>query len=108
MFYASGGSFEVRGEAKAVRVLFLTPQDIISLYENRLFITKKELESYRSIRSNDRKLAVFEMTEIQKYENPAKLQKQITISGKRISEEEYRIIRSPTDYNEPFQLPTMI
>jgi len=60
LFYESGGQFRVVGEATIRTIEFLTPEEVIAKYGDRLFITKDELDNYRKLRCRppDRKLMV--------------------------------------------------
>jgi len=46
LFYVSGGSRQIVGEARIGQIEFLTPDQLLEKYEDRLFITREELRQY--------------------------------------------------------------
>jgi hypothetical protein len=94
LFYVSGSRSEIVGEATIEAVEFLTPDEIIARYENRLFITKEELDNYRKLRDRppDRKLIVLSLSKIRKYDRPRRMPKVVTMAGRTLSKDEYRQI----------------
>jgi len=96
IFYASGSRFEALGEATIKTIEFLTPEEIITKYENRLFITKEELDNYRNQRNRppEKKLMVLSLSNIKKYDRPRKTSKTVTMAGQTLSKTEYKKLLS--------------
>ena len=96
LFYASGGRFEVLGEAIVQVIEFLTPKEAAAKYEERLFITNEELENYRKQRGRPpgKKLLVLRLTNVIRYDKPHKLSKAVTMAGQTLTDIEYRKLLS--------------
>ena len=92
MFCVSRSGCEVAGEATIKALEFLTPSDLLSKYERRLFITKRELEEYRRERSSERKLMVLVLSRIMKFDVPLKLRSYVTMAGQTLTRAEYEKI----------------
>lgn len=96
LFYASGSRGEVLGEATIKAIEFFTPEEIISKYEDRLFVTKNELDDYRRRRNRplDKKLMVLSLSNITRYEKPFRTLKSLTMAGQTLSKTEYKKLLS--------------
>jgi len=92
LYYASGSQFEILGEATIKTIEFITPKEIITKYEKRLFITREELDNYRRLRSRplEKKLMVLSLSNIKKYDKPRKTSKAVTMVGQTLSKTEYK------------------
>ena len=91
IFYRSGGTRQLVGEAKIKDVRLMTPDLILGEFRDRLFITADELEQYRlrGDRPTERKLLVLLLSEIKKYRTPLKAPKVVTMAGCVLSRAEY-------------------
>ena len=89
LLYASASGRKVRGEGTVIKVEYLTPQQAISQYSQRLFISPKELDEYRGLRSPDIKLLVMMLENIKKYAEPIVLEKPLTMTGQKLSKKQY-------------------
>ena len=95
IFYASQGSKHIAGEAVIADIEFLTPEEIVSRYSTRLFITKGELEQYtkgQPLRSSDKPLFVAIMKRIKKYAKRVVFTGHITMTGSHVTLQYYRQI----------------
>ncbi len=92
LFYASGSRFEILGEATISNIEFLTPEETIKKYEERLFISKEELDNYRNQRDrpSEKKLMVLTLSNIKKYDSPLRTAKTVTMAGQTLSKTEYK------------------
>ncbi|MDD5235550.1 MAG: DUF365 domain-containing protein [Methanocellales archaeon] len=88
LIYVSGGKKEILGEGVITKIEFLFLDEILKEYEDRLFITKKELLDYSKDRKNKR-LLVLTVKNFEKYEPPIKYDKPITMTGKYMNFEEH-------------------
>lgn len=94
LFYASRSGRKVFGEGTVSKTEFLTPDETISQYGTRLFITSKELDDYRGARSKDKKLLVITLDKIRRYKEPIILEKYVTMAGQRLAKEQYASLMS--------------
>ena len=96
LFYASRNQYEVLGDAIIIAIESLMPDKIIFKYEDRLFITKEELDNYRIQRDRpaDRKLMVLILSNIKKYDRPHRMLKRVSMAGQTLSKEEYKKLLS--------------
>lgn len=98
VFYASGGSRQIVGEARIGQIEFLTPDQLLEKYEDRLFITREELRQYTTRqpgRTSSKPLFVGILKTIKKYTMPVLCQMPITMAGMTLTRDVYRsIIRS--------------
>lgn len=94
MFYASGGSYEVTGEATVRQVDLLSPADAVGRYRDRLFISKSELDDYtrKFLRPNGALMLVLVLAEIRRYKTPIKLPKPVTMAGLSLTKEKYETL----------------
>ena len=90
LFYESGGTFLLQGEAIVKQVEFLSPESIVSKYSSRLFISTRELQAYRANRPKERTLLVLSLTNATKFSKPIQLDKYITMAGQTLNKEEYK------------------
>ncbi len=95
LFYASGGSLEMRGEAIIRKIEFLTPRQMLSTYERRLFLTPAEVERYRGLRSPDQSLLVLTLFRIRRFKRPIKKAKYVTMAGETLTQEQYERMLGP-------------
>lgn len=78
--YQSGSNKSIVGEATIKKIEYLTVNECLSKYEDRLIASKNALSGYSAGRE-DKEALVLELTEIKKYEKEIKLYKPITING---------------------------
>lgn len=89
VFYASGGSLELLGEGTIKTLEFLIPEEIVSNYGKRLFISDDELIRYRGNRSAERKLLVVTLSQVHRFTKPVKTPKYVTMAGQTLDKEQY-------------------
>ncbi len=94
LFYASGGEFELLGDADIRTMQFVTPSEIVPKYRRRLFISQEELEKYRGSRSPERTLLVLELSGVRKFPKAIKMEKYVTMAGQTLDREQYRKVLS--------------
>lgn len=96
LFYRSGGSKEIVGEATITEMEYLAPDAAASKYGDRLFITKDELKRYvdQRDRPEGKKLLVFVLKDVRKYRKPFKMEKPITMAGLTVTKKVYKGITS--------------
>ncbi len=96
LFYSSRGLCEIVGEAKIGSLEYLTPEETVGKYRERLFITPDELAIYASRRNRapNSHLLVVVLKQIRKYRKRYKLDRPITMSGMDVTREKYHEIVS--------------
>ncbi len=97
LFYASHSSKEIVGEGKIDEMLFLTPEEALQKYGERMFLNEKELSEYtlqQPRRDSQKKMLVLVLSGIRRYSEPRKLKKPITMAGQYLTREEYKRILS--------------
>jgi len=95
VFYASGGSRQIVGEARIGQIEFLTPDQVLEKYEDRLFITREELRQYTARqpgRTSSKLLFVALLKTIKKYATPVRCEIPITMAGMTLTKDSYRSI----------------
>jgi len=100
LFYASRNIRKIVGEGIVQSVEFLKPKGILEKYRENLFLTAEELEEYRhhrSVRPATKKLLVVVLQNLMKYSKPVEPEKPITMTGRRVTEKEYRILRAQSN-----------
>ena len=98
LFYSSQEVKAIVGECTIDNFLILSPNEILSRYKDRLFLSEKEFKEYTkeggSLRRISKKLLVFELKAIKQYNTPVKSQRFVTVAGEYLVEEHYRSILS--------------
>lgn len=92
VFYASHGSKEIVGEGIIEAVEFLTPDEVLAKYDDKVFLNKEELREYvllQPCRTSSKKLLTLTLSKIRKYNNPIRIGKPITMTGQYLTKEEY-------------------
>jgi len=92
VFYASHGSKEVAGEGTIDRIEFLTPDEVLEKYGDKLFLNKEELTGYTTSqpkRTSSKKMLVFTLCKLRKYPPGIKYERPITMAGEYLTEEKY-------------------
>jgi hypothetical protein len=84
-FYQSGSNKIIVGEGKIEHTEFLSMDQILEKYANRLLTTEDELKDYSKGREDKRAL-VIEFTNLIKYEEEIKLLVPITMAGLYLTE----------------------
>ena len=93
IFYSSHEIHAYVGEGIVEKVEFLTPKETIQKYQDELFLTEYECNTYAREKNVSRFLVV-RFSEIKKYENPVKPKRFISMGGKYVSKSEYEQILS--------------
>lgn len=91
LLYASRSGSIIVGEAKVNNVEYLTADETASKYADRLFLTRDELERYRTMRNRapDKKMLVLELTGMKRYRTPLRSPKVVTMGGQTLTKEDY-------------------
>ena len=94
LFYRSGGSREVIGEATIGEMEFLEPGVLVAKYGERLFLSRDELVKYVNQREKPggKKLPVFVLKDSIKYPRPFKMKKSLTMAGLTLTKKMYQRI----------------
>jgi hypothetical protein len=93
VFYASHGSKEIVGDGAIESVEFLTPDEVLAKYDDKVFLNKEELKEYMLLqprRTSSKKLLTLNLSKIRKYRHPIRIEKPITMTGQYLSRDEYR------------------
>jgi hypothetical protein len=92
IFYASGKSKELIGEGVIDEIEFLTPDEVLSKYGNKVFLNEKELDKYVHLRPNrtsSKKMLTINFSKLRKYSHPIRTDKRITMAGQYLTKKEY-------------------
>jgi hypothetical protein len=92
VIYASHGSKEIVGEGLIESVQFLTPDEVLKKYGQKVFLNKEELIAYAQRQPNrdaSKKMLVLVLTRLRKYACPKKFHKPISMVGQYLREKEY-------------------
>ncbi|MBU4373708.1 MAG: DUF365 domain-containing protein [Euryarchaeota archaeon] len=96
LLYISGSNKEIAGEADITSISLMTLSEVLAAYGSSLFLTENELREYSSGRDN-KKMMVFVLGRITRYQEPKHLGHGITMVGEYISEEEYDALVGDSD-----------
>ena len=92
LFYASQGLKKIVGEGIIEKVEFLTPEKVISKYNEQLFLNESEFFAYinrSSRRTPSKEMLTLKLKKLKKYPKPIEYEKPITMAGQYLSAEEY-------------------
>ena len=89
--YESGGKKIIVGESLIKKCEFLNKDEVYEKYRIDLILTKKELDEY-AIGREEKKLLVLHLEKIETYEEPIKLNKQITMAGHYVTFDNINIL----------------
>lgn len=94
LFYASGGSYEIKGEGIVERIAFHSLDELLKLYRKRLFITEDELVAYKNKfpRPAEEPLLVLALKKIRKFETPIRIPKAVTMAGLSLTKDQYEAL----------------
>ena len=97
IFYSSGGSHEIVGEAEVTKVEFCSVEETLEKYRKGLFLTEEELMAYsgRFLRPRDEPLLVMSLRGAHEYSVPIRLPKPVTMSGMTLTEDQYKATLGP-------------
>jgi len=90
--YESRRNKEIVGEARITRIDTLRASDILSVFDDCLFLTRSEFEDYVGNRS-DKKMLVLALEDAKRYPIPLRLSKSVTMAGRYMTREMYKQIR---------------
>ncbi|MEM3872618.1 MAG: DUF365 domain-containing protein [Nitrososphaeria archaeon] len=93
IFYVSCSKRKLAGEAEIKNITFLTPNEVIEKYRERLFISEKELLKYvhrQPRRQHDKPLLVLELENMRRYPEGITYHKNISMVGEYITKEVYK------------------
>ncbi|MCJ7632754.1 DUF365 domain-containing protein [Candidatus Bathyarchaeota archaeon] len=93
LFYASRASREIVGESIVKSVEFLTPDDALSKYGDRLMLSREELAEYtsgRPTRTSAKKMLVLTLSKVRRYSRPVKYPRPLTMTGEYLTRKKYK------------------
>jgi len=93
LFYASRASREIVGESIIKSIEFLTPDEALSKYGDRLMLSREELAEYTSgqpTRTSAKKMLVLTLSKVRKYSQPVKYPRPLTMAGEYLTGEKYK------------------
>jgi hypothetical protein len=88
VFYASRADKTLRGEAVIKKVNLISLKDARKIYGGRIFLDTTEISQYAKGRT--KKILVFELGKLKKYQTPIPWKKPMTMVGCYLTGEEYR------------------
>ncbi len=88
IFYASRADKTLRGEATLKKVNLISLEDARKRYGGRIFLNTTEISQYA--RGRTKKILVFELGRLKKYQKPIPWKKPMTMVGCYLTDEEYR------------------
>lgn len=88
VIYESHGVSAYTGWADIISIEQLTSKQVMKKYSNQIMLTEKELKEY----DNNKKLNVILFENFKKFNKPIKPKKFITMGGKYILDNEYKIL----------------
>ena len=89
VIYESHGVGAYTGMGTIINRCDMTPSEILIKYKNKLIVTTKEFKEYAK---NMKKMNVIEFEDFEKFSNPIVPKKFVTMGGKYIYEDEYKLI----------------
>jgi hypothetical protein len=92
VFYASHGSKEVVGEGIIEKVEFLTPQEALEKYADKVFLNEDELKEYtigQPQRTCSKKMLAITLSRLRRYHKAIKYGRPLTMAGEYLTEEKY-------------------
>jgi len=95
VFYASHGSKEVVGEGIIEAIEFLTPEEVLEKYKDKVFLNKNELMEYTQRqpgRTPSKKMLTLTLSKLRRYPCGIKYEKPITMAGEYLTEEKYNAL----------------
>lgn len=106
LFYVSKASKQVVGEGIIEKTEFLTPDESLLKYGDKLFLNKEELENYtakQSGRTSTKKLLVLSLTKVRKYTKEIRYPRPLTMTGEYITKREYLSLMKMTNETQIIQ-----
>lgn len=95
IFYASRGPKKLVGEGIIEKVEFLTPEEVLSTYRNKLPVSEAELHKYVtwiSLRDASKEMLTLSLRKLRRYPVGIDYGKPMTMAGKYLSHEEYNLL----------------
>ena len=92
LFYVSKSSKEIVGEGVIDNIDFLTPDEALEQYGDKLFLNEKELKDYTLHRPNrepSKKMLVIVLSRLRRYSKPRHFKKSISMAGQYLTKMEY-------------------
>ena len=92
LFYVSRSSKEIVGEGRIEEILFLTPDEILEKYGNKVFLDRDELFRYvhkQPKRKPSKEMLVLVLSRLKRYHHPVKYKKPISMAGQYLTETDY-------------------
>jgi hypothetical protein len=93
LFYASHGTKQIMGESVIEAIEFLTANEVLERYGQRVFLEEGELTNYTLRQPNrdcSRKMLVLVLSGFRKYSQPKKFMRPITMAGQYLTRKEYQ------------------
>jgi len=94
-FYASHASKEVVGEGTIEAIEFLTPNEALDKYREKVFLNKDELTEYtmrQPKRTSSKKLLTITLSKIRRYPKGIKYERPMTMAGEYLTQEKYNVL----------------
>jgi len=93
LFYASHSTKEIVGEGRIEEIHFLTPNEALKEYGNKLFLNAEEIAQYtlhRPNRDSSKKMLVLVLSKIRRYSEPKKFKRPISMAGQYLTQKDYK------------------
>lgn len=93
VFYASQGTKELVGEGVIQAIEFLTPDEVLGKYGDKVFLDRDELIKYATQvpgRKLTKKMLVLVLSKVKKYSPRPKWMKPITMAGQYFTQDAYK------------------
>ena len=94
VIYESHGARAYTGWADIISIQKLPKGEVLGRYGDRLMLTEEEFREYSKGRSH---MTVIEFKNFEKFKKPVKPRRFVTVGGKYIREDEYRMISDNKD-----------
>lgn len=92
VFYGSHGSKEVVGEGVIQSIEFLTPNEVLEKYGDKVFLDKDELTEYtmrQPKRTPAKKMLTLTLSKLRQYPKGIKYERPVTMAGEYLTREKY-------------------
>lgn len=93
--YASHGQKEIVGEALIRKIEFLTPDELLKKYGEKVFLSRDELMNYtsqRPSRTTSKKMLVLILSKPRKYLKGIRYSGHMTMAGEYLTEDKYKAL----------------
>jgi len=104
VFYGSKGSGEVVGEGTIDALEFLTPNEALEKFGDRLFLDKDELTKYtmhQPTRTLSKRVLVVTLSKLRRYPPGIKYERRMTMAGEYLTKERYDALLARVHASKP-------